>query len=568
MSKYDFTSIPDRSLDGAAKWTEGTTKEFVPLSVADMEFFTAPEIKEALADLAQNSVLGYTDPTERYFDAVKSWLLRRHGFEVQTDWILRTPGVVTALQLLVEATVDEGEAVLILTPVYYPFDMSVMAKGRNIVYSKLINTNGVYTLDEEDFKKKCALPEVKALIISNPHNPVGKVWTKDELTFIGNTCLENGVFVIDDEIHNDLIMPGAVHTVLATISEEIKNNCAVCTAPSKTFNLAGLQCSNIIIPNKDIREKMQLCIGLSSGYHLNIFAYRACEAAYNKCEAWLDELIPIIKENADLVEGFMKENFPEVICSPLEGTYLQWIDLRKLGFTHEEMREILEGEKIFLDNGEMFGILGRGFQRINLACAKETLEKALIRFKNGVEKRREYEKLNGKPVHITLKSGVKFEDAKEDKKKKLVVFSRPLGSYFSKELFDLLDSFPDSVKENTYVFVPSAKEKVEKEAPLHTYELIPDENGDVFSKYNCFPCNSGVQLFAGDKSFEHYRASIVNKKPLFDTELLKFIFGENTKDGKYALALPVFAVLDEENIVTYAYYGETATDFPAREMLY
>lgn len=560
MSKYDFTSIPDRSLDGAAKWTEGTTKEFVPLSVADMEFYTAPEIKDALADLAQNSILGYTDPTERYFDAVKSWLLRRHGFKTESEWILRTPGVVTALELLVEAVVNVGEAVLILTPVYYPFDMSVMAKGRNIVYSKLINTNGVYTLDREDFKKKCALSEIKALIISNPHNPVGKVWTKEELTFMGNICLENGVFVIDDEIHNDLIMPGVTHTLLATISEEIKNNCAVCTAPSKTFNLAGLQCSNIIIPNKEIREKMQLCIGLSSGYHLNIFAYRACEAAYNKCEAWLDELLPVIRENAVLVEEFMKKNFPEVVCSPLEGTYLQWIDVRGLGFTHEEMREILEGEKIFLDNGEMFGILGRGFQRINLACAKETLEKALVRFKNGMEKRREYEKVNGKNVHITLAPGVKFDEAKNDGNKKLVAFSRPLGSYFSKELFDLLDSLPEKLKKNTTVFVPSSEKAVEEERGLHEYTLVSDENGALFSKYNCFSCNSGVQLFAGDKCFEQYRASIINK-PLFDTELLKFIFSSSEKTDRFSLQLPAFALLDENNNVIKAYYCETATDF-------
>lgn len=561
MSTYDFTSIPDRSRDGAAKWNEGASTEFVPLSVADMEFYTAPEIKKALSDLAENSVLGYTDPTESYLEAVKSWLLRRHGFEVQGDWIVRTPGVITALRLLVESCVSKDEAVLILTPVYYPFDMSVMSTGRKIVYSSLINTNGVYTLDRDDFKKKCALPEVKALMLSNPHNPVGKVWTKEELTFIGNTCLENGVFIIDDEIHNDLIMPGVTHTVLATISKEIESNCAVCTAPSKTFNLAGLQCSNIIIANKEVREKMQLCIGMNAGSHLNIFAYRACEAAYNKCEKWLDELIPVIKENAELVEGFMKENFPEVVCSPLEGTYLQWIDVRGLGFTHEEMREILEGEKIFLDNGEMFGILGRGFQRINLACAKKTLENALTRFKNGIEKRREHEKAHGKPVHITLEPGAVFEDAPKDGCKKLIAFSRPLGSHFSKELFDYIDSLNDELKKHTVVFVPSSGAAVEKEDELHDYTLVSDENGEIFEKYNCFPCNSGVQLLGGDKTFENYRASCENS-PLFDAELLKFIFGITAPEGKYAFGLPAFALLDENNKITFAYYGTTATDFP------
>lgn len=559
--KYDFTSVPDRSRDGAAKWTEGTTSEFVPLSVADMEFYTAPEIKTALKELAENSILGYTNPTERYFDAVISWQKRRHDFDVKKEWIVTTPGVVDALELLTTAVTNANEAVLILTPVYYPFDVSVTAMGRHIVYSELINKNGVYEIDREDFKEKAARKDVTALLLSNPHNPVGKVWTEEELKFIADVCCENNVFVIDDEIHNDLIMPGVKHTVLATLGDEIKNNCAVCTAPSKTFNLAGLQCSNIIIPNKAFRDKMKLAAAINVHFHLNIFAYTACEAAYNKCEDWLLELLPVIKENAELVESFMKENFPEVICSPLEGTYLQWIDVRGLGFTHEEMREILEGEKIFLDNGEMFGIAGRGFQRINLACAKSTLEKALLRFKRGVERRREEEKKHGRPIHITLENGVIFEGAGDEKCKKLVAFSRPIGSVFSEELFTFLDKIKEKKDSKITVFVPSSEEEVENLRALHDYTIIADPDGKIFSKYNCFTCNSGVQLVSGDKAFYEIADNSSNR-PIFDEELLKLVFGMKENMKKRELQLPVFAELDENNRVTFAYYGKTATDFP------
>ena len=561
--KYDFTSIPDRSKDGAAKWNEGASTEFVPLSVADMEFYTAPKIKEALKNLAENSILGYTNPTERYFKALKSWMKRRHGFDIENEWVITTPGVVDALGLIIDGVTNVGEAVLILTPVYYPFDMSVVAKGRHIVYSKLINNNGIYEIDREDFLKKVKRKDVTALLLSNPHNPVGKVWTKEELTFFAENCCENGVFIIDDEIHNDLIMKGYEHTVLANISEDIKNNCAVCTAPSKTFNLAGLQCSNIIIPNKEYRQKVELCSKINLHSHLNIFAYTACETAYNECEDWLEELLGVIKSNAEYVENFMKENFPSVKCSPLEGTYLQWIDMRSLGFTHEEMKDILEGEKIFVDNGEMFGICGRGFQRINLACAQKTLENALERFKNGVNKKlSEYEK-NGKPVHINLEKGVEFTDINNDGKKKIIAFSRPLGSYFSENIFSYLDIISEKTNKDIYVFVPSEKEITEKENEKHVYTLISDENGDIFKKYNCFETFSGIQLVAGDESFEQYCDKIVNK-PLFDTELLKILFGICENNIKRNLQLPVFAVLDENNTVISAYYGETATGFPEK----
>ena len=270
---------------------------------------------------------------------------RRHSFEIAKDWIVTTPGVVNALGVLIEAVTKPGDGIIILTPVYYPFDMAVLAKSRRFVYSELQLTDGRYTIDFEDLAKKAARPDTKAIIFCNPHNPIGRVWTKDELKKVADICTSNNVFIIDDEIHNDLIMPGFTHTVMATLGERIKNNIAVCTAPSKTFNLAGLQCSNIIIPDKKTRAKVNACMMLILQNHLNIFAYEACKTAYNKCENWLDELLTVIGGNAKYIESFMAENFPEIKVFPLEGTYLQWIDMRALGLTHVQQRKMLEDAK-------------------------------------------------------------------------------------------------------------------------------------------------------------------------------------------------------------------------------
>lgn len=205
---------------------------------------------------------------------------RRHDFEIRREWIVLTPGVVNALALLIDANTKPGESVLILSPVYYPFDITVVAKSRKIVYSYLMNRQGHYEIDFEDLERKAKRKDVTAILFCNPHNPVGRVWTREELQRVGDICCDNGVFIIDDEIHNDLIMPGYSHTVMANISDRVKDNIAVCTAPSKTFNLAGLQCSNIIIPNSAARARTALCTMLDMHTHLNVFSYTACMAAY------------------------------------------------------------------------------------------------------------------------------------------------------------------------------------------------------------------------------------------------------------------------------------------------
>ena len=576
--KYDFTSIPDRRNCGSNKWNgaKNASPEYVPLSVADMEFYPAPQIVEAIKKTAENSVLGYTSPTEEYFDAVISWMKRKHDFDVKKEWIINTPGVVDALAVLIQASTNPGDGVIILTPVYYPFDMAVLAKSRKIVYSELIDNNGRYEIDYADLEKKCK--KAKALLFCNPHNPVGRVWTKEELKKVADICCRNGVFIIDDEIHHDLIMPGYEHTVMANIGDFVLDNIAVCTAPSKTFNLAGLQCSNIIIPNAKIRAKATACSLFNMQMGLNIFAYPACTAAYNECEEWLEELLTVVHENAVLVESFMAEHFPEIKVYPLEGTYLQWLDMRKLGMTHIELRRMLEGAGLYLDNGELFGTLGRGFQRINIACAKLTVEKALERFKKAVEEVRADWKENGKPYHKTLTVGEKLEnftytatDGTEkaiEGRKTFIIFSR----FYDCELCKvLLASFTAAyplframgydmkfvLQNDVYTLAQHQKK--------YPFELVADPEFKLYEKYNVFEADGIVNMLAGDKLIEFVIGKNIYK--LLNLEMIESVNSalapaEETTEGPRENQLCAFVAVDKDMNVTYSHYAKTMTDFP------
>lgn len=578
--KYDFTSIPDRSNCGSSKWDSvGGTVENVPLSVADMEFPTAPAIKNALKNLVENTILGYACPTEEYFAATISWMKRRHNFDVKKEWFVSTPGVIPALSILIQSVTKPGDAILLLTPVYYPFDMVTISNGRRLVYSRLINNDGRYEIDYDDLTEKAKMPEVRAILFSNPHNPVSRVWTRDELEKVGNICCDNGVFIISDEIHNDLIMKGVEHTVFANVSERIKDNCAVCTAPSKTFNLAGVQCSNAFIPNDKIRARVKTTSMLNMNMHLNIFAYEACKAAYNHCEDWLDELLDVIKDNAKYVEDFMAEHYPQVKCSPLEGTYLQWIDVRGLGLTHVEMRKALEGEKLFLDNGEMFGEAGRGYQRINLACARETLERAMAHFKSAVDKVLAGWKEEGKPYHKTLSVGDKVEGftydtaenigldlAKTIKKPTLIAFLRFAECDITKAMLSLLKkSFVDLSAEGVDVraVVQSCAEDVKANCTDCPFEIIADGEGKLYDRFNVFESNSAMQLVAGDERFAELIDGDVRHlydNPLFDTFAPLLIGAEY--GTKRVLQLPAFIGIDTDMTVKFAHYSKTIGDLP------
>ncbi len=550
--KYDFTSIPDRSGKGSAKWdsAKNASTEFVPLSVADMEFPTARPIVEAVKNVAETQILGYTNPTEEYYNAVVSWMKRRHNFEIKKEWLLQTPGIINALSMLIETVTAPSDGVIVMPPVYYPFDMTITATGRHSVFCPLIENGGRYEIDYKLLEEKARDTKNTAVLFCNPHNPVGRVWSAEELARVAEICCNNGVFIIDDEIHNDLIMPECRHTVMANIGERVKNNIAVCTAPSKTFNLAGVQCSNIIIPNDEIRTRALIRNKMNMQMHLNIFAYAACTAAYNECEEWLDELIEVISDNAKCVETFMENNFPEIKVYPLEGTYLQWLDMRSLGMTHIELREMLENAGIYLDNGEMFGPLGRGFQRINLACAKSTIEGMLERFKKAVEA----EKAQKKPCGKALEIGDYFEEINAQKPT-LVVFGRAADCRLTEKMLNALKSeYEKFASEGIDIkfIVPSSSAKRD-----YPFEIITDSQAKLYKKYNVFEADSTVYAVAGDKLFEKAVGS--DTKKISESK----VFAPTDEKSFRPLQLFAFIGVDENKKVVFSYYSKTIADFPA-----
>lgn len=573
--KHDFTSIPDRSKFGSAKWeiAPNASTEYVPLSVADMEFPTAKPIINALKKLCDEAILGYTNPTDEYYDAVCSWMKRRHNFEINKDWMIQTPGIINALSLLIETVTKPGDGVIILSPVYYPFDMTVLATNRHIVYCPLLHKDGKYEIDYKNLLLKAQNTKNTALLFCNPHNPIGKVWSKEELEKVGDICCKNNVFIIDDEIHNDLIMPGYEHTVMATVNNEIKNNIAVCTAPSKTFNLAGVQCSNIIIPNEAVRAKAKACNLINMQMHLNIFAYTACTAAYNECEDWLDELIKVIADNAKLVEDFMAENFPQIKVYPLEGTYLQWLDVRNLGFNHIEIREILENANIYLDNGEMFGPLGRGFQRINLACAKSTIKKMLARFKTAVDEalKVKKEETTGKLIKGQKIENFVYNSANGEKlslnpltKTTLLVFARDYRCSITQKLLGIIKAAYHPINLLGYdikFVVQSDLRTVTIAQGKYPFELIADPDAELYKKYDIFEADSPYNFVAGDKVFEATTGKDIRRHTSYDA-FNPFVMKTTPSNLKYPLQLCAFVAVNKESDVIYSHYCKTMADFP------
>lgn len=381
--KYDFETVVKRKGVGSGKWDQMKSlnpevgDNVVPLSVADMEFKNAPEIIEGLKSYLDETILGYTGATDGYYNSVIKWMEERHGFRPEREWFALATGVVPALNKMVQAFTGPGDAVLIMTPVYYPFKMAVEQNNRRLVTNELILNGDKYEIDFEDFENKAKDPDVKLLILCSPHNPVGRVWTKEELTKMAEICLRNGVYILSDEIHFDLIMPGFEHVSMGTFSDEYLDNCAVCTAPSKTFNLAGFQTSNIFIKNKEKHDLFESVKGYRS---LNILGYKACELAYTHCEKWLEELIAVIDTNKKYVEDFVSEKLPEIKVFELQGTYLQWLDFRALGMDHKELEQFMQKKALlFLDEGYMFGEGGEGFERFNLACPTWVIKEAMER---------------------------------------------------------------------------------------------------------------------------------------------------------------------------------------------
>lgn len=386
--KYDFDKVIERRNTKSVKWdlveTMYKDKEVLPMWVADMDFETPREVTEAIMKRAEHGVFGYTLRGEDYDKAVISWMKRRHNWNIKKEWIKFCPGVVPALNLIVRTYTKPGDEVIIQTPVYHPFSSVIKNNGCQIVKNPLKFENNKYYMDFEDLKSKIT-KRTRLLILCNPHNPVGRVWTRDELIELGNICLKNNVIVVSDEIHFDIIYKQYKHTVFASINEEFSNNSIICTAPSKTFNLAGLKTSNIIIPNDKLRNLFEITLENNSIGGPNIFGREALIAAYNKCEEWLDELIDYIDGNLKYLNEYFKNNIPRIKVIQPEGTYLVWLDCSEFNMTPQELRELfVKKAKIGLNDGIMFGEDGGQFQRINIACPRSILKEGLRRIENAV----------------------------------------------------------------------------------------------------------------------------------------------------------------------------------------
>ena len=387
--KYDFETVQKRFNSGSGKWNEikkfgvKESDDIIPFSVADMEFVTAPEIIEELKRKLDTTILGYENPTSEYLETVCNWMKIRHNWDAKPEWILSTHGIVDAFFQAVRVYTNEGDGVMLMTPVYYPMYIAINSTKRKLVENKLIYNDGKYEIDFDDFEKKAADKNTKMLILCSPHNPCGRVFTPQELSKIAEICLKNNVLVVSDEIHFDLIMPGHVHTVFASLSDEVANNCIVCTAPSKTFNLAGLQTSNIFIPNPELRKRYFDALALSNpNPKCNLLGYFACEVAYKKCSKWLDEVLEVINNNKNIIEKFIQNELPQIKITPLEGTYLMWLNCNGLGKTFKELERINHEEaKLFFDEGYIFGEQGEGFERWNIACPTRYINEALERMK-------------------------------------------------------------------------------------------------------------------------------------------------------------------------------------------
>jgi len=381
---YNFDTIVDRRNTGSIKVDrikkEHLPEDTIPMWVADMDFESAPEIREALQKAVEHGIYGYTTLKDSYFTAVHDWFLRRFGWEVQEEWMMQTPGVVFALAAAVRAFTKKGDAVLIQRPVYCPFSRVIEQNNRVIVNNPLVYENGSYRVDYADFEEKIVAEQVKMFILCNPHNPVGRVWTMEELRRMGDICKKHSVFVVADEIHCDFVHKGYHHTNFATLGTEFEQNCMVCTSPSKTFNLAGLQTSNIFIPNEEKRKQMQQELDQVSYHGAGLFGITACEAAYSKGEAWLEELLNYLEGNLNYIKDFLKEKLPEIKLVEPQGTYLLWMDVSAYGYTTEQLKERLRTEaRLWLDEGEMFGPEGECFVRVNMASPREVIAEAMER---------------------------------------------------------------------------------------------------------------------------------------------------------------------------------------------
>ncbi len=389
--KYNFDEIIDRRNTDCLKYDfaaeHGKPEDVLPLWVADMDFRTAPGIIERAVADAKLGIYGYTEGRDDYFQTVAAWYRNYFDWQVEKEWLVKTPGVVFAIANAVRALTDEGDAVMIQQPVYYPFSAVIRDNGRTLVNNELVFEDGHYEIDFEDFERKVIENRVKLFVLCSPHNPVGRVWTEEELRRIGEICLQHGVKVVSDEIHSDFVYEGRKHHIFTTVNPDLEEISIICTAPSKTFNLAGLQVSNIFIPNEKIRRAFRQQMSAVGYLEVNMIGLHACQAAYGTGREWLEELKVYLRGNLDYARDYLEKNLPQIKLVEPEGTYLLWLDCRGLGLPEERLEHLIVHEaKLWLDAGAIFGAAGEGFERINMACPRAVLGEALERLRRAVEK--------------------------------------------------------------------------------------------------------------------------------------------------------------------------------------
>ncbi len=387
----DFDRVVDRKNTDCLKFDfavkRGRPADVLPLWVADMDFKTSSRILDTLKERVEHGIFGYTESGERYFEAVHDWMLRKHDWDVKEEWLVKTPGVVFALAMAVKAYTEKGDSVLIQQPVYYPFTEVIEDNGRVVVSSDLVlGSDGRYQIDFDDFEKKITEHQVRLFLMCSPHNPVGRVWTEEELRKIGEICLKHGVLVLSDEIHEDFVFGNHKHVVFSKLSGEFAQNSITCTSPAKTFNLAGLQISNIFIQNEELRNRFKKQIAAAGYSQLNTMGITACEAAYRYGQEWYDAMMSYVADNFRFIREYLERELPMIKMIEPEGTYLVWLDFRALGLPEDELEDLIVNRAhLWLDSGAIFGKVGEGFERINAACPRSTLKQALDQLKAAIQ---------------------------------------------------------------------------------------------------------------------------------------------------------------------------------------
>lgn len=383
--QYDFNKLISRRGTNSYKWDSAKSEDVLPMWVADMDFQTAPAIVDALRKRVEHGIFGYTLVPESYYEAVTDWFACRHGWKFHRDWIIYTSGVVPAVSAVIKALTLPGDKVLVQTPVYNCFFSSIRNNGCEVVSSPLLKTGDTYVMDFDDLEQKAADEKVKVMLLCNPHNPVGRVWSREELVRLGEICIRHGVTVISDEIHCELVFPGYHYTPFASISENFLQQSVTCISPSKAFNIAGLQIANIVCADSERRMKIDRAININEVCDVNPFGVVATIAAYREGEEWLEQLIIYLKGNYDYLKAWFEQNLPQFPVTKLEGTYLVWVDCSVLGLTSDQIEEeLLEKEDLWVNSGSMYGEAGDGFIRINIACPRSRMIEGLERLKKGL----------------------------------------------------------------------------------------------------------------------------------------------------------------------------------------